>query len=128
LTGRLDAARRGPERISGHPNRWAEKKKKKQKKKRQKREEMKRIKRIPNELLSVFPLWLAIALEKKGHHHLDGSARTEDTSQTDPPTDPLPYISPSSKPTDVYTVDGISIIKMIVNERYNEVRCKISSH
>jgi hypothetical protein len=28
LTGRFDAARKSPERISGHPNRWTEKKQK----------------------------------------------------------------------------------------------------
>jgi hypothetical protein len=99
LTGRYDGARRGLER-----NLWTSesmgRKKQNQKKKRHKREEMRRIKRIPNKLLSVFifsALTSCTALEKKGHHHLDGSARREDRNQTDRPTDPLPYISPSSK-------------------------------
>lgn len=102
-------------------------KKQNQKKKRHKREEMRRIKRIPNKLLSVFifsALTSCTALEKKGHHHLDGSARTEDRSQTDRPTDPTPIYISVFQASDVYTVDGISIIKMLVNACYKDVRCR----
>lgn len=106
------------------------KKQNQKKKKRHKREEMRRIKRIPNKLLSVFifsALTSCTALEKKGHHHLDGSARTEDRSQTDRPTDPLPYIyiSPSSKHL-MYTQSMALALykKMLVNACYEDVRCR----